>query len=264
MYPDSRTRASRVRPSPVFLGIVAIAVVGGVLAWRAADNASSGRIGVFLLVVAGWVVTLCLHEFAHAVVAWRNGDHDVVLRGYLTLDPRKYTQPLLSIGLPVLFLALGGIGLPGGAVYLNTWAMPPRMRTRIALAGPAVNAVAAVILLAVIVAFGPDPGAASGGDHRVFWYGLSFLAFLQVMATILNLLPVPGLDGYAALEPHLQPDTRAALDKFKPYGLLLLVALLFVPQINTVFFDAIYWIFGLSGIPDVYAAYGNYLMQFWR
>lgn len=262
MHPDSHTRAALVRPSPVFLGIVAIAVAGGVLAWRAADGASSGRIGVFVLVLAGWVVTLCLHEFAHALVAWRAGDQDVVLRGYLTLDPRKYTQPLLSIGLPVLFLALGGIGLPGGAVSLNTWAMPPRTRTRIALAGPAVNAVAAVVLLLVIRVFGPD--ADPGADHRVFWYGLSFLAFLQVMATILNLLPVPGLDGYAALEPHLQPSTRASMDKVKPYGLLLLVALLFVPQINTAFFDAIYWIFGLSGIPDVYAAYGNYLMQFWR
>ncbi|MDH6677429.1 Zn-dependent protease [Rhodococcus sp. LBL1] len=258
MYPDSRTRASVVRPSPVFLGIVAIAVLGGVLAWRATGQATSGRIGVFLLVVAGWVVTLCLHEFAHALVAWRNGDHDVVLRGYLTLDPRKYTQPLLSIGLPVLFLALGGIGLPGGAVYLRTWAMPPRVQTRVALAGPAVNAVTAVILLVVIRLFGVD------SDHRVFWYGLSFLTFLQVMATILNLLPVPGLDGYGALEPHLNANTRASLDKIKPYGLLLLIALLFVPQINTAFFDAIYWIFGLSGVPDVYAAFGNYLMQFWR
>ncbi|MDH6280605.1 site-2 protease family protein [Prescottella agglutinans] len=258
MYPDSRTRASAVRPSPVFLGIVAIAVLGGVLAWRATGQATSGRIGVFLLVVAGWVVTLCLHEFAHALVAWRNGDHDVVLRGYLTLDPRKYTQPLLSIGLPVLFLALGGIGLPGGAVYLRTWAMPPRVQTRVALAGPAVNAVTAVILLVVIRLFGVD------SDHRVFWYGLSFLAFLQVMATILNLLPVPGLDGYGALEPHLNANTRESLDKIKPYGLLLLIALLFVPQINTAFFDAIYWIFGLSGVPDVYAAFGNYLMQFWR
>ncbi|NKR59534.1 hypothetical protein GS485_07345 [Rhodococcus hoagii] len=258
MYSDARPRASLVRPSPVFLGIVAIAAVGGVLAWRATGNEMSGRIGVFLLVVAGWVVTLCLHEFAHALVAWRNGDHDVVMRGYLTLDPRKYTQPLLSIGLPVVFLALGGIGLPGGAVYLQTGLMPPRTQTRVSLAGPAVNAVAAIVLLAVIRLFGLD------GDHQVFWWGLSFLAFLQVMATVLNLLPVPGLDGYGALEPHLQPSTRASLDKVKPFGLLLLIALLFVPQINTVFFDAIYWLFELSGVPDVFAMFGNYLMQFWR
>ncbi|CAM3001443.1 site-2 protease family protein [Prescottella defluvii] len=258
MHPDARTRSAAVRPSPVFLGIVAVAVLGGVLAWRSTDSATSGRIGVFLLVVAGWVVTLCLHEFAHAFVAWRHGDHDVVMRGYLTLDPRKYTQPLLSIGLPVLFLAIGGIGLPGGAVYLRTGTMPPRVQSRISLAGPAVNAVAAVVLLTVIRLFGTD------GNNLTFWSGLSFLAFLQVMATVLNLLPVPGLDGYGALEPHLRPSTRASLDKIKPYGLLLLIALLFVPQINSAFFDTIYWLFELSGIPDLYAAFGSYLMQFWR
>ena len=102
-----------------------------------------------------------------------------------------------------------------------------------------------------------------GGDHEVFWAGLSFLAFLQVMATVLNLLPVPGLDGYAALEPFLPPRTRRSVDQYKPYGLLILVALLFVPSINVVFFDAIYGLFGLSGVPEIYAQYGNYLMRFW-
>ncbi|QBJ95919.1 site-2 protease family protein [Rhodococcus sp. ABRD24] len=254
---DAGTRTALVRPSPVFLGIVAIAVLGGVLAWRTPMGELSGQIGVFLLVVAGWVVTLCLHEFAHALVAWRNGDHDVVMRGYLTLDPRKYTQPLLSIGLPVMFLALGGIGLPGGAVYLRTGTMPARVQTRTSLAGPAVNAAAAVALLVSIRIFGLD------GEHRVFWSGLSFLAFLQVMATVLNLLPVPGLDGYGAIEPHLQPGTRQKFDRFKPFGMLVLIGLLFVPQVNVAFFDAIYALFALSGVPEVYAALGNHLMQFW-
>ena len=39
--------------------------------------------------------------------------------------------------------------------------------------------------------------------HRVFWAGMAFLGFLQVTAVLLNLLPIPGLDGYGALEPHL-------------------------------------------------------------
>lgn len=254
-----RTSAARsaVRPSPVFIGVVAIAVLGGALAWRSEWGSVSGRIGVFVLVVAGWVVTLCLHEFAHAYLAWRHGDTDVAARGYLTLNPVKYSHPLLSIGLPVLFIALGGIGLPGGAVYLRTGMFSPKVQARISLAGPLTNALVAVILLTAIRMYGV------GSGHETFWTGLSFLAFLQVMATVLNLLPVPGLDGYGALEPYLKPATRAQLDQFKPYGLLLLVALLFVPQINVVFFDAIYWIFQLSGVPETYAMYGNALMRFW-
>ncbi|MER5838362.1 ATP-binding protein, partial [Streptomyces sp. NPDC002130] len=193
---------SAVRPSPVFLGVVAIAVIAGVVAWNSTWGSIAGRAGVFVLVVAGWVVTLCLHEFAHAYLAWRHGDTDVEARGYLTLNPLKYSHPMLSIGLPVLFIALGGIGLPGGAVYLRTGMFPPKVQARISLAGPFTNAVAAVILLVVIRTYG------SAAEHLTFWAGLSFLAFLQVMATVLNLLPVPGLDGYNALEPYLASNTR--------------------------------------------------------
>ena len=84
-----RARTIAVRPSPVFLLVVAVAVAGGVLAWRADMESVLGHVGVFLLVVAGWVVTLCLHEFAHAYTAWRHGDTDVEVRGYLTLNPLK-------------------------------------------------------------------------------------------------------------------------------------------------------------------------------
>ena len=48
-------------------------------------------------------------------------------------------------------------------------------------------------------------------DRVVFWGGVAFLGFLQVTAVMLNLLPIPGLDGYSALEPHLSPDTQRAL-----------------------------------------------------
>ena len=57
-------------------------------------------VGVFIFVIAGWLVSLCLHEFGHAYPAWRYGDHDVAVRGYLTLNPLKYSNPLLSIGCP--------------------------------------------------------------------------------------------------------------------------------------------------------------------
>ncbi|MGC0365664.1 Zn-dependent protease [Rhodococcus sp. 27YEA15] len=248
---------STFRPSPVFLGVVAIAVLGGAVAFNSEWYSVTGRVGVFVLVVAGWVVTVCLHEFAHAFLAWRHGDTDVAVRGYLTLNPLRYSHPLLSIGLPVVFIALGGIGLPGGAVYLRTGMFSPRVQARISLAGPLTNAAVAIILLVVIRTYGVDSG------HEMFWDGLSFLAFLQIMATVLNLIPVPGLDGYGALEPFLATHTRRQLEQFKPYGLLLLVALLFVPQVNVIFFDAIYWLFELGGVPSDYAARGNFWMRWW-
>ncbi|MCZ4521683.1 site-2 protease family protein [Rhodococcus ruber] len=251
-------RRSPVLPSPVFVAVLAVAGVGGALAWTAEDVTSfTARLGVFVLVLAGWIASVCLHEFGHAFTAFRAGDREVELRGYLTLNPLKYTHPLLSIVLPVVFIAIGGIGLPGGAVYLRTGQFPASTQRRIALAGPFANAVVAVALLVVIRLFGTD------GTHPAFWYGLSFLAFLQIMATILNLIPVPGLDGYAALEPSLSHSTRASLNQFKGYGILVLVALLFVPAVNAAFFGAIYTLFGLSGVPEFFAGNGNYLMRFW-
>jgi Zn-dependent protease len=246
-----------VRPSPVFLAICAMTVLGGVLAWLAGASPSSlAYVGVFTFVIAGWLVSLCLHEFAHAYMAWRYGDHDVAVRGYLTLNPLKYSNPLLSLGLPLVFIALGGIGLPGGAVYVHTSWMTPRRRTVVALAGAIVNAALAVILLVVTVVF-------ADANHVVFWAGTAFLGFLQVTAVVLNLLPIPGLDGYAALEPHLSPETQRALAPAKPYGFLFLFVLLIVPPLNYAFFSIVYRFFDLSGVNPGFVALGSQLTRFW-
>ena len=246
-----------VRPSPVFLGVIAIAVVGGVMSWDATPGGALSYAGVFVLVVGGWVVSLCLHEFAHAITAWKFGDHDTAARGYLSLNPFRYTVPSLSIVMPLIFIAIGGIGLPGGAVWLNTAGMTPRQRTTVSLAGPFANLVLALVLLAVIAQYG------SRSEHPSFWFGMSFLALLQVIAVVLNLIPIPGLDGYGALEPHLSMSTRQSMAKVGPYGILIVFAMLFVPTINRAFFGAVYWLFELSGVPSVWAQFGSQLTRFW-
>ena len=62
-----RRRRARVRPSPVFLGLLAATALGGYLSWTATADDRTTRLGVFLFILAGWVVTLSLHEFAHAL-----------------------------------------------------------------------------------------------------------------------------------------------------------------------------------------------------
>lgn len=246
-----------VRPSPVFLALVGLTSAGGALAWSAAQSTGPmARVGVFVFVIAGWVVSLCLHEFGHAYTAWRFGDHDVAVRGYLTLNPLKYSNPMLSIGLPLLFIALGGIGLPGGAVYLHTAFMTPRQRSLVSLAGPAANLVLAVLLLGSAALF-YDPA------HAVFWAGVAALGFLQVTALALNLLPIPGLDGYAALEPHLSTATQRALEPVKGFGFLILLVVLLAPGPNRWFFSMVFAVFDLSGVPRGLAGAGLELTRFW-
>jgi Zn-dependent protease len=247
-----------VRPSLTFLAIVAVTAFGGVLAWW--DGVQTGalaRAAVFVFVIAGWVVSLCLHEFGHAFTAWRFGDRSVAVRGYLDLDPRRYSNPWLSLGIPILITALGGIGLPGAAVYLRTSSMTPTQRTIVSLAGPSANLLVAMLLLGLTNAFF-DPA------HPVFWAGVAFLGFLQITALLLNLIPLPGLDGYNALEPHLSPESQRALEQFKPYGIIFLVFLLLVPQVGQLFFGIVSWFFELSGVPAFLWQAGAALTRFWN
>ncbi|MBF6329072.1 site-2 protease family protein [Nocardia transvalensis] len=255
---DARRMRGAVRPSPVFLLIVAITAGGAVLAWYAERASAQAKLGVFVMVVFGWIVSVCLHEFGHAYSAWRAGDREVELRGYLTLNPLKYSHPLLSIGLPMLFIALGGFALPGGAVYVHPHLFSPRTQRVISAAGPAVNAVCAVVLLVIVRLFGSDD------THSAFWYGLTFLAFLQVTATVLNLIPIPGTDGYGIIEPSLSYQTRRSLDQIKPFGVLLLFALLWgLPPARDAFYGLVNGLFDLSGVDSGWVGAGYRLVAFW-
>ncbi|GAA3702087.1 site-2 protease family protein [Gordonia hankookensis] len=275
MTTTTREIARAVRPGPVFLGLVVVALIGG---WIVAGSAPGRNLesvgGTLLVVLAGWVISLCLHEFAHAVTAFRFGDRNAELRGYLTLNPLRYTHPGLSLGLPLLIILLGGIGFPGGAVYVNQHGFTRAQRTIVSLAGPATNALLGVALLLTVRFATPDSYGAQGYgspsnilyivDGLNLWAALSMLAFLQITAAVLNLLPVPGFDGYGAIDPYLSDQTRASVAKIAPYGFLIVFALLFIPFLNRAFFDLVYWLFGLSGVPSVLASYGWDLFVFWR
>lgn len=253
------TALRSVRPSLVFLALLAVAIVGGVL--LALTDGSSARAigGMWLLILGGWLVSLCLHEFAHAFTAYRYGDHSSELRGYLTLDPLKYTHPGLSLVLPLLIILIGGIGFPGGAVYLNTAGMTPAQRSRVSLAGPGTNLILGVILL-LIVRFLPE--SQSTGNLAA---GLTFLAFLQITAAILNLIPMPGFDGYGAIEPYLSPQTRQSANKIAPFGFLVIFGLIFfVPPIARAFFGLIYAIIGAFGVDANLMADAYRLFLFWE
>ncbi len=269
MYAESTPIRPRrvVRPSPIFLAFVAVTVAGAVMSWSNSNSAAVAQFGVFLFVFGAWIVSVCLHEFAHAFAAYRAGDHSVEAAGYLTLNPFKYAHPLLSIALPLYFIAQGGIGLPGGAVYLHPHTFRTRAQRSLASAvGPLVNVVVAVIVLRVAAGHVQiTNGFFVGGDHYRFWAALSFLGFLQVSAAILNLLPIPGLDGFGIIEPYLSPETQRALGPIKPWGMLGLFALLYaVPAFNARFIDAISGAYHAVGGDGNVWSVGYTLFRFWH
>lgn len=247
-----------VRPGPVFVAFFIAVGAGAYLLFDSgSQNNASAMFGAMLFVVGGWMISLCLHEFAHAFTAFRYGDRSVEVRGYLTLDPRKYTHAALSIVLPLLIVAMGGIGFPGGAVYLNTAGFTRAQRTKVSLAGPATNLLLGVILLVPLSLVEPT------GQNLNLWAATAALAFLQLTATLLNLIPVPGFDGYGAIEPYLSYETRATAAKIAPFGFLVVFLLLFIPALNRAFFSLVYAVFDAFGVSSGLVGYGIRLFAFW-
>ncbi|MFK4110256.1 site-2 protease family protein [Streptomyces sp. NPDC002176] len=250
----SRTGDRRI--SPVFAGIVAITAVTGWATWT--GFAAQPGLAVFLFVTAAWIVSLCLHEYAHARTALHSGDISIGAKGYLTLNPLKYTHALLSVVLPVLFVIMGGIGLPGGAVFIERGRIRGRWRhSLISAAGPLTNVVFAAVCTAPFWLHALD------GVPRDFRYALAFLALLQVTAAILNFLPVPGLDGYGVIEPWLSNGIKRQVEPIAPFGLLIVFALLWVPSVNQAFFDVIYTLLSALGVDGAFSDCGYYLYRFW-
>ncbi|MFF6998629.1 site-2 protease family protein [Streptomyces sp. NPDC008313] len=245
------------RISPVFLGIVAVTAVTGWAVWT--GFAEQPGVAVFLFVTGAWVVSLCLHEYAHARTALHSGDLSVGEKGYLTLNPLRYTHALLSIVLPVIFVIMGGIGLPGGAVFIERGRIRGRWRhSLISAAGPLTNVLFAV---ACTAPFWLD---ALDGTPGAFRYALAFLALLQVTAALLNFLPVPGLDGYGIIEPWLSYGVRRQVEPLAPFGLLLVFAVLWIPSVNGVFFDVIDTVLRGLGVAPYETYRGQDLYRFWQ
>jgi len=251
-----RPHREAFRPSVIFLCLVALFVTSGWMAWA---GFGAPQVNVILFVVSGWLVSLCLHEYAHALTAYQAGDRAVADRGYLTLNPLRYTSPVLSIVLPLFYLFIGGIGLPGGAVWIDHTYIRGRWKdSLISLSGPLLNVVFTIVT-AVPFAFG-----LAGASHETFWAGLAFLAFLQLTASVLNLAPVPGVDGGNALRPWLSHEWRRGFDAVAPYGMLVFILLLFNPTIGRAFFDLVFFLSDLIGLPADLLFEGRNLFMFWR
>ena len=121
---------------------------------------------------------------------------------------------------------------------------------------------------------GCQPAAGRGAGSRfafcarLGWRGLAWLAFLgllQIMAVVLNLVPVPPFDGYRAVAPFLDPEVRARVDQASNIIMLAVFFLLwYVPVVNNFFWSVVEWISFHLQIPLALASLGLRQFQFWR
>lgn len=183
---------------------------------------------VYIAVVLAIVlVSLTIHEAAHAVTANQLGDSTARLLGRISLNPIVHIDPIGTILLPLL-AAASGLPILGWAkpvpVNMSRLRDPRRDFMIIAAAGPASN-----ILLGVLgsLIYGVLPAAGLAIAGVEVSAVLRLFIGINIWLAVFNLVPVPPLDGGNVLAGLLPSDAALVFDRLRPYGFLILYALLF-------------------------------------
>ncbi len=197
------------------------------------------------------VVAVILHEISHGVVALWFGDDTAKRAGRLTLNPIPHIDPFGSLILPALG-ALSGLPVIGFAkpVPVNPARLrrPRRDLVFVSLAGPLTNFLLCMIF-AVIARWMVDQGRGIGGTFDnatgdVLLEIVFYFSLINLLLGLFNLLPIPPLDGSALVERVLPASWLPHWYRFRPYGILLLFALVFftgvIDTIISPFYDALY------------------------
>jgi Zn-dependent protease len=174
---------------------------------------------------------ITMHEAAHAYAAYYFGDMTAFSQGKVTLNPIKHIDPIGTVLVPLLSLFAGGVlfGWANTPVNFAALRRPKKDMLWVALAGPAAN-----LAMALFWAIMMKLAMASPGNY--FAEPLLGMAGIGVKINailfVINLLPLPPLDGgriAISMLPHRQ---AYQLSKVEPYGMIILVVLAILPLID--------------------------------
>ncbi|KII00601.1 hypothetical protein LP52_00365 [Streptomonospora alba] len=261
---DAARGVADLLPSPFFVLLLGIAGLAGWFSWTRAEVDWTGDDSTvylpFVFILAGWIISLALHEYGHAALAYRFGDRSLRGSGYLRLNPFGFRDLFAGLLMPVAFLLLGGIGLPGPATYLDPSAVPGKARrSLVATAGITVNLVLAAATAAAVVLLVP---AEMFTDNWMLG-GLMYLCYLNLGAALLNVLPIPGLDGFGVIAPHLPGDAAERMRPWGLFGVIAVFAVLWVPPVNVEVPRVMTQVFAGLGLPQIDVGFGEVLLRFW-
>lgn len=182
-----------------------------------------------------FLFSLSVHESAHAWVSDQFGDDTGRMLGRISLNPAVHIDPFGTILFPLIGL-LSGMGFgwakPVPVNPLN-WREKDKANFWVSAAGPLSNLVLAVVFFLIakvllLLGYGPEMFAAgdAGGVWSAIGTVLSIGIMLNVILMVFNLLPIPPLDGGGVLESMLPYEAQRSFEQIKPYGFVLLIALL--------------------------------------
>ena len=172
------------------------------------------------------LLAITLHEVAHGWTARYFGDRTAEMLGRLSLNPLRHIDPIGTVLVPGLLLAVGG-PLFGWAkpvpVATSMLRNPRRAMIVVALAGPAANLLMAAMWCGVLAAI----ARINGNETLDYWIGLMAQAgiVINVILAVFNMLPIPPLDGGRVLAGLLPSRVGARLEKIEPVGLFIVLGL---------------------------------------
>lgn len=227
---------------------------------------------VSIFIIAALIISAIFHEYAHGYAAYKLGDHTAKNAGRLTMNPLAHLDPVGSILIPLL-LVLSKAG------FVIGWAKPVPYNPynlrdakygdlKVALAGPGTNLFLAVIFglvarfMPIDLSFKKDLILAFFSDNTDFLVGqihgsfpsslfilASIICFVNLLLMIFNLIPVPPLDGSKILLTFLPFRWHATYYRLEPYGMFIIIFLLWFGFINFILSVALIPLFtGIIGV----------------
>jgi Zn-dependent protease len=184
-----------------------------------------------IMLVPGMLAIVC-HEVSHGYIAWRYGDPTARMLGRLTLNPLKHID---IIGTLMIFFIGIGWAKPVPVTFQNL-RNPKRDMIWVAAAGPTTNIILAIVsalLLRAIVAL-DSPVLVESPLAMVLEpliLMLAFSVYINLLLAIFNMIPVPPLDGGRVLVGLLPYRQAAAWSRIEPYGMLIIIVLVFFTNI---------------------------------
>ena len=178
------------------------------------------------------VVLLSFHEYAHAWMAHKCGDDTARMMGRMTINPIVHIDPIGTVFLPLMMLSLN----PGFAIF--GWAKPvpvnPANLTNrkrddilISMAGPAMNVILAIVLLAVLRVAIEMPEGISGSAVVA---QLPKIAFISMFLCLFNLIPVPPLDGSHVMR-HVVGMSEETYRNIARFGFIIVLVVINIPGV---------------------------------
>jgi Zn-dependent protease len=173
------------------------------------------------------VLSLSFHEAAHAWTADRLGDPTARMLGRLTLNPLSHIDWIGTVLFPLLAI-YSGLPIIGWAkpvpVNMMNLRHPRRDFALVAVAGPISNLILAVTAAAILMVIpGGTTAIASGTSLASF---VVMAVVVNVLLAVFNMIPVPPLDGGNVLAGLVPEETARVIDQLRPYGFLVLYALM--------------------------------------